>query len=326
MKRKTIIHVFIAGIFLLGACEKNTDIFVPDSGQPNGQDTTWQNTVTPAMPVSDLRTSLLFDPYVDSIEVNSNVATIITPSGLQVNFPPNSCVSTAGQPVTGKVQVELMLIKKKGDMIRLDKPTTYADSLLVSSGQVFVRLKKNGQAVQLAPGLKINIRYSDVPMSSLVKFFAGDETNTQHFNWLPNPDVNNNILSVGSQFYEIYTNRLRWISGSYFFNITSPARVRVSAEIAPYFTNANTIAFTVFKDYRSVVAMPGNVSQRKFSTIELPPGKAITVVVISKQVNDYYLGYESAVTLAQATNGTQSVLVKPIKRSLPDILYYLSTL
>jgi hypothetical protein len=326
MKRRTIIHVLITGALLLSACEKNTDIFVPDPGQINGPDTAWHNTITPTMPVSNLKASLLFEPYIDSIEVNSNVASILTPSGLLVNFPPNCCVSAAGQPLTGKVQVELMLIKKKGDMIRLDKPTTSGDRLMVSSGEVFVKLKKDGQPVQLAPGLKINVRYSDVPMSSLMKFFAGDESNTQHFNWLPNPDPNNNLFSVGSQAYEIYTNRLRWISGAYLYDTTGISMVNVSADLAYNFTNANTVAFTVFKDFRSVVAMNGDNNTKKFSTIKVPTGKAITVVVISKQVNDYYLGFETTVTLTQANNGTQSVLVKPIKRSLPDILYYLSTL
>jgi len=113
MKLKTIIHVLIiAGAVFLSACEKNTDIFVPDPGQLNGPDTTWHNSITATMPVSNLKADLSFEPYVDSIEVSSNIATVLTPSGLQVNFPPNCCVNGAGQPVTGKVQVELMMKKK----------------------------------------------------------------------------------------------------------------------------------------------------------------------------------------------------------------------
>lgn len=327
MKRKTIIQVLIAGTVFLSACQKNTDIFVPDPGQLNGPDTTWHNSITATMPVSSLKSNLLYEPYIDSFEVTGNIASILTPSGLQVTFPPNCCVNGAGQTVTGKVQVELLLIKKKGDMIRLNKPTTSFDKLMVSSGQVFVRLKKNGQVVQLAPNLKINIRYSDIPINSIMKFFAGDETDPQRFNWLPNPDVNNNFLIAGSQAYEIYTNHLRWISGSYSYDTSSNIpRVNVVAELAPYFTNANTIAFTVFKDLRSVVAMHGDLNSRKFITGKMPSGKAITVVVISKQVNDYYLGYLNTVTVSPTSTGNQAVSVTPVKRSLPDILYYLSTL
>jgi hypothetical protein len=279
------------------------------------------------MPVSNLKASLLFEPYIDSIEVNSNTATVLTPSGLQVTFPPNCCVNGAGQPVTGKVQVELMQIKKKGDMIRLSKPTTTNDSLMVSAGEIFISLKKDGQPIKLAPGVKINIHYVDAPVNVLMKFFAGDETNPERFNWRPNPDLVNNFISVGSQAYNIYTNHLRWINIAYVFDINTTAKVNVVADVAPYFTNANTVAFTVFKDLRSVAGMYGNTNTRKFTTGKLPVGKAITVVVISKQANDYFLGTESAVTTLPTTgNLNQSVMVKPIKKSIPEILSYLSTL
>ncbi|MEO6540250.1 MAG: hypothetical protein ABIN74_04635, partial [Ferruginibacter sp.] len=89
----------------------------------------------------------------------------------------------------------------------------------------------------------------------------------------------------------------------------------------------NTIAFTVFKDLRSTVAMKGDLNTKKFITGKLPVGKLITVVVISKQADDYYLGYESAITQLPAANSfTQHVRVVPIKRSLSEIISYLSTL
>ena len=93
MKLKTIILLLFAGGFLLTACQKNTDIFVPDPGQTNGPDTIWQATITAAMPVSILKRNLLPETYVDSFIVGANIATVITPLGVQINFPPNSCVN-----------------------------------------------------------------------------------------------------------------------------------------------------------------------------------------------------------------------------------------
>lgn len=326
MKIKAFILILLTGGILLNACQKNVDIFIPDAGQTNGPDTTWHNIITAAMPVSVLKNNLSEEPYLDSITVNANTATVLSPSGLLVTFPPNCCATAAGQPVTGSVQVELQLVKKKGDMIRLNKPTTYNDSLLVTAGHIFIKLKKGGQALQLAPNVKINIRYVDLPTNQQMKFFVGDETNAVRFNWLPNPDTPNNV-GIGSQAYEIVTNRLRWTSAAYVYNLSNTASVKVSADIANYFTNANTVAFTVLKDFRSVVAMHGDINTRKFTSGKLPVGKQITVVVISKQGNDYYLGFESAVTQA-ATAGSliQSVHVVPVKRSLSDILYFLNTL
>ena len=327
MKLKTIILLLFAGGFLLTACQKNTDIFVPDPGQTNGPDTSWQTTITAALPVSILKRNLLPETYVDSFIVSANIATVITPLGLQINFSPNCCVNSIGQPITGRVQVEIVLVKKKGDMIRLNLPTTYNDSLLVAAGHIFIRLMKNGQPVLLAPTARINIRYSDVPTNPAMNFFVGDETNPQRFNWLPNPDVANNIVIAGTQSYEIYTNRLRWISIAYAFDFNTAAKVNVTAGLANYFTNANTVAFTVLKDFRSVAAMHGDLSTRKFISGKIPVGKNITVVVISKQGNDYYLGYETAVTQSTIpTNTSQVVHITPIKKSITEILLYLSSL
>jgi len=327
MKTRTIIKVLIGGVLFLSACQKNTDIFVPDPGQPNGPDTAWYSVITAAMPVSNLKNNIVVAAHHDTITAGSNIASIATSSGLQVSFPPNSFVNAAGQTVTGKVDVEIMVVKTKGDMVRLNKPTTSNGRLLVSGGELFINLKKNGVPVHLAPGIKYNIRYSDGIPNQAMDFFVGDETNTEQFNWIPNPDTANNKFFIGTQSYEIYTNHLRWINCDYFYDTTGIQRVSVSADLAPYYTNANTVAFTVFKDFRSVVGMYGNVNTRKFTTGKLPAGKVITVVVISKQANDYYLGHESTVTIAPTTgNQIQPVLVKPIKKSLPEILSYLSTL
>lgn len=328
MKTKAFILILFAGGFLLNACQKDIDIFVPDPGQLNGPDTAWQNTVTATMPVSVLKNNLIVEPYKDTISVNAATATVTTPFGVQLIFPPHCCNNSAGQPVTGKVDVELIVVKKKGDMIRLNRPSTYNDSMLATAGQIFIQLKQAGQILQLAPGVRINIRYIDVPVNTQMKFFVGDETNTQHFNWLPTPDPLDDTIIMGTSFYEINTKRQRWISLAALFdaNVTTP-KVKLTLDAAPYFTNANTTAFTVFKDIRSVVEMKADLSTRKFITGKLPVGKQVTVVVISKQGDDYYLGYESAVTQMPAANVTaQPVHVVPIKKSLPEILAYLSTL
>ncbi len=327
MKLKTFILIFFAGGFLLTACQKNVDVFVPDPGQSNGPDTSWHATVTATMPVSLLKVKLLAETYVDSINVNANVATLLTPSGLQVIFPPNSCVNSVSQPVTGRVQVEVQLVKKKGDMIRMNLPTTNNDSLLVAAGHIFIKLKKDGQTLQLAPNIKLYIRFVDLPANQSMKLFVGDETNAALFNWQGNPDLLNNTVLVGSQAYEIYTNRLRWISISYPYNFAASAKVSVTAGLSAYFTNANTVAFTVLKDFRSVSAMHGDISSRKFISEKVPVGKAVTVVVISKLGNDYFLGYENSVTQLPVNNASSHVVnVIPVKKSLSEILSYLSSL
>ena len=67
-----------------------------------------------------------------------------------------------------------------------------------------------------------------------------------------NNDPQNNFITAGTQAYEIYTNHLRWINIASIQNTSSVPICKIAADLAPYFTNTNTIAFTVFKDQRSV--------------------------------------------------------------------------
>lgn len=204
MKIKAFILILFAGSLFLNACQKDIDVFVPYPGQGNGPDTTWHGIVTPIMPVSVLKNNLAQEPvYQDTINVNAATATVSTPLGVQLTFPPNCCTNGAGQAVTGTVQVEVMVLKKKGDMIRQNKPSTYNDSLLVTAGQIFIQLKKDGQLLQLAPNVRISIRYTDLPINTQMKFFMGDETNAGHFNWLPTPTPSIDTVTIGAQHYEI---------------------------------------------------------------------------------------------------------------------------
>jgi hypothetical protein len=103
--------------------------------------------------------------------------------------------------------------------------------------------------------------------------------------------------------------------------------VRVGANIPSYFTNSNTLSYVVFKDLRSVTAMPGDAGSRRFVSPKLPIGKQVTVVVISRIGTDYYLGHQAAVTQLPPVNSSiQLVPVVPVKRSLNEIISFLNSL
>jgi len=208
MNKKIVTILLISAAFFLTACQKNIDIFVPDPGQLNGADTTWAASLPATAPVFSLQTSLsasslLSEPVKDSFEITANAVTVILTNGLQLTFPPHCFVNSAGQTVDGKVNVEARLIKTKGDMVLLNKPTTSNGSMLVSGGEVFVSVSKNGQQLQLAPNVKFYVRYSDFPTSQLMKLFYGIESsNVTQVNWVPSTNSSDTV-AVGSQFYEI---------------------------------------------------------------------------------------------------------------------------
>ncbi len=328
MNRKIIIAflftIILAGMF---SCKKDSDVFIPDVKATQGPDTNWVNVITDTMPVNTIKKQLFPELYLDSIEVNANPASVTTPSGLTCNFPAFCCAGSGGLTITGKVYVELLLIKKKGDMIRADKPTSSGNRLLVSGGEMFVKLTKNGQELKLAQGKSITLKYNDSPILPGMQVFYGDESNTNQFNWNPSDSINNLVIA-GSNFYELTSKQLRWINCDYFYDTTGINRVQVGANLAPQYTNANTSVYLVLSNMRSVLGMYGNTATRKFISGKVPVGQQAKVIVLSKQGNDYYLGFESLVTGPQASSpaGQQFVPVNPVKTSLADIKTFLGAL
>ncbi len=330
MNYKNIIPLlFISSSLLLTACQKDTDVFIPDPGQVSGPDTNWVATITAGMPVTILQNNLLLETYTDSFEVNANLATVnATAAGLNINFPPFCCQRPNGLTVSGKVYLELLLLKNKGDMIRMARPTSSNNRLLVSGGSFFIKLKKDGEELQLKPNTYIQVKFADPQPSPLMKVFYGDESNPNQFNWLPADTAGTaSQVIAGNQFYQLYSRNLRWVNCDYFYDTTGANRVKIQTELPAHFTNANTSVYLVFNEMRTVVGMYGEPTVKKFISGKVPVGKPITIVVISKQGNDYYLGKQISNSGLNVTgNSNQSVPITPIKTGLADIKAYLGTL
>ena len=325
MNKKIVTILLISTAFFLNACQKNIDMFVPDATPGNGLDTTWNTTVAANAPVFSLQTNLLLEAAKDSFELNANTVIVNTASGLQLTFPSGCFINSTGQTVTGKLFVETRLIKSKGDMVLMNKPTSSNGSLLVSGGELFVSVRKDGQELKLAPSAKIYIRYSDFPTNQAMKLFFGDESNPAQFNWIPN--TSGDTLSVGPQTYEMAVSHLRWINCDYFYDTINTTRSVITTVLPSNYTNANTSAFLVFKELRSVLGMYADVPEKRFVSAKVPNGKTATVVVLSKQGNDYFLGKETiTIGVNASVNNVQKVNLTPVKKSLADIKAYLATL
>ena len=325
MKTKIILFHLVITAMLITSCQKNTDIFIPDTTSA-GLDTNWVSAVTDLSPVSEVKKLLNKEVILDSIDATAG-ATFVTLEGLTVIVLPQSLLISNGQLATGNVYIETMLIKQRGDMVRLDKPTTSSGGVLISGGEIFVRIRKENEELHLAPGKTIYIKYNDSSPSSLMKLFYGDESNPEKFNWIQSTLNGSIAIGVTSQGYEIVSDKLRWLNCDYFLADTSGARVNVTASLPADYTNANTSVYLVFKDIKSVVGMYGDATSKKFSSSKVPPGKLAVVVSITKKgTNSYYLGYETITTGQTNLNGTQVVPLKPQPTSITDIKAFLATL
>lgn len=326
MKTK-IFLVCLALTVMFTACQKDIDLFIPDTTSA-GPDTNWVAAVTDLSPVSDMKRLLKRENLLDSLDGTAG-GTIQTSDGLTVIVPPGTLLRPGGQPATGRIHIETMLIRQKGDMVRLDKPTTSFGRVLISGGEIFIKIRKEGEELHLAPGKGIYIRYADPAPNPLMKLFYGDEKNPERFNWIPATNLNGAVnvdTSRTSTGYELFSNNLRWINCDYFAD-TSGARVNVTASLPADYTNANTSVYLVFKEIKSVVGMYGDAATKRFASPKVPSGKSAVVISITKRgTNSYYLAHENIVIGQTNLNGTHVVPLMPRPTSLTDIKAYLGTL
>ena len=325
MRLTSIIFSLLLSLVLCSSCQKNLDEFIPDNQA--GPDTTWLPVVTSTMPVFSLRNSLLMEVKKDSTELLTAPVTINATSGIQCMIPVNSFLTAAGTPVTGRIHINTLLVRKRGEFIRMGIPTTSNGRLLVSGGAIFISARKENTNLQLGTNGRIYLHYADNPLLLNLKVFNSEQNPGPGFNWILNQDSINNKVMVSNNAYDILSNRLQWIGAHSILDTNSLAQTSISVRLPSNYTNSNTIVYVSFDDFRSVTALNSNYSARLFTSGRIPVGKHVTVVVLSKQADDYYLGYQQTITAASAgTTGHQLVNITPVKKSLDSIKQYLDNL
>lgn len=325
IKKIFLFFYLLISLSVLVSCQKeDIDEFIPDP--TSGPDSTWYNIIDNTMPVSQLKSSLLLDLRTDSLPVNGTTL-FNASSGLQLLFPSGSLSTLNNQPVSGNVKLETHLLRKKGHLIRMGTPTVSNGKLMVSDGTIFVRFTQNANDLKVTPQSNISIGFNAPSPSFLMRKFDGEASSTAAFNWIQNPDSANNQVTISNQMYQVTTNTLRWINCGRMYENPAIPETTVSAILPFNYTNANAIAFTVFNDMNSVVGMFGNASTRQFKTERLPSNRPITVVVLSKQGNDYFMGHVQATTTGvPGTVSNTAVTITPVITTLSNIISYLESL
>jgi len=337
-KNSTVLVLLLFMAYLLGSCRQDTDTFVITKVIDNtlkNPDTVWlsESSITDTNAVRVLAGSLGKTTFLDSVNVTSG-DTVLTPDNVRIVFPAKCANFANGSAVTGKAQMTFVVIQKKGDMIRADKPTVNSDgSVLISGGEAYVTLSQGGQALVLASGKSLDIRIHDVTATSTMQFFYGQATNTNQFAW-SGAGGNTDSQRVGIwkdsngvvAGYELLTTRLNWINADKFnsdsTNLTN-LYVKMSADT---FTNTNTMVFLAFRDINSVVKLWGDPSNKQFSIPThykgVPVGKVVSVITISKVGSNYYLGAIPNITIS----ANMVVPVGPSAKTVSQITDYLQTL
>ena len=323
---KTFLNIIFCTIMLIAfsSCQKNIDSFIPDNVQGSA-DTVWQTNISPNAAVLSLKNDIRVAKMTDSF-VYSNTGIVFSSGIVSLTIPENSLVKNNGMAPSGVVQRETILSLKKGDFIAMGIPTISNDRLLISGGAFFVNLKNNGDNLTISQGKKITVKFDATNPFQNNRIFNASPDSINGFNWIPNTDTVFNKSGITNTGYEIQTNRLLHVQTARYMDTAGIAQTYLSVKLPPNYTNSNTVCYASFNTIECVAGLKANVGLRAFVSPLLPVNKSITVVVISKQAGDYYLGTLQTITTISASNPSTTLFITPTKKSLEFIKTYLNTL
>jgi len=337
--RQVLLILGVAGAFFLASCQKElSSNFTPYTNNPLN-DTAWVRNVPPTAAVYELAQLFAPDIFIDSIDLSKD-SVLEYGDSLRVAIPTGSVISSGSQgnaPATGKARVEIYRIRKKGDYIKLFKPTSSNGNLLESASAFYMRIIKDGKELLLAPGFTLKIRFSDnEEIKPDMQVFNGHESNPPFpfaavdsaFNWVRDADTSwiKTFQKQGQggatiKGYEMAIKNLRWTAAERYVDSSKP-KTRITAMLPLNFTSKNTAVFAVFADQRTVVSLPADFASRTFAAGRIPIGTKLKLVSVSRIGTDLYLGTKDV-------NDVGSIVaysVTPEKKSLKDILTFLNSL
>ena len=323
---KTFLNIIFCTIILVGysSCQKKIDSFVPDNFQGTA-DTVWQSNLNSNASVFSLKNDLKVAKITDSFSY-TNTGIILSSGNISLSIPVNSLIKNNGLMPSGNVQSETLLSLKRGDYIAMGMPTTCNDRLLISGGAFFLNLKNNGDNLAIAQGNKLTIKFNATNPFPYNRIFNPSPDSSNGFNWVVNNDTTFNKSSVTNTGYEIQTNRLQHVQTAHFIDTAGIAQTTLSVKLPSNYTNSNTICYVSFNTMECVAGLKANIGLRSFVSPLLPLNKPITIVVISKQAGDYYLGILQTNTSLPTSTPSTAVLITPVKKTLEYIKNYLNTL
>lgn len=207
--------------------------------------------------------------------------------GTFIYFMNNSFEDNVGNDVTGNIDIELIEIYDKKDMLFLNKQTLGDDngnlSPLISGGEFKVTASQNGTEVYLKPWYEYFMvaqapNGTDENMETFYQNSATDDT----LNWTSGGPDSLSFVFTDSLAYETYFRDLGWVNLDYFMD-TSANQTTVSVIPPEGFNNTNCSVFISFDGYNSLTSIY-NYSNGKFitgSNYTIPVGLDVHFIVLA---------------------------------------------
>jgi hypothetical protein len=117
-------------------------------------------------------------PEIQSFTIdNSKPSTVSADKGTEIRIPENCFTDKDGKPVTGEVQLEIVEAFSMTDIISSGLTTLSDGELIQSNGMLFIDAKSNGQSLNLAENMELDVNMPTMGNAEGFQMFTGDGKN-----------------------------------------------------------------------------------------------------------------------------------------------------
>jgi len=257
----------------------------------------------------------LFEQRVENaaqtFTVNATTGGVITgEDGVQVLFGPGAFRNSAGQVVSGPVQVKLVEALAIGDMIRFNKQTVGNDNgilrLLRSGGEIRVTATQGQEQLELGPqGMRVNVPTAQ-PDPNMQVFLSNGMTE-QNMIWSLADSIAVDTTGTGWTgepgptpfYYQFTAPSFQWINCDYFagFSNTSICRATTPLDMP----RDSTMIWFAFPSENAVMGSGWQDPNIYLTYQVVPIGFQMIVVGLSRNGTDYQSAFSTVTVTPDMT-------------------------
>jgi hypothetical protein len=235
----------------------------------------------------------------------ASVQQIVGAKGTTVTIPALAFKTKGGTTILGNVEIKLLEIYGKKEMIINKAQSATRDDIFTSAGQIKITAKQGDEDLVLSAVKTITVSYptSVTPGNDFMAFYGKtDATTSNNYYVADSVGVDNNAAPVIAAVmnYELASDSLDWISCGRFSLSVSP-KTTFSVTLIGNFNITNTEVFVVYTSAKSVAYLNKISEQAYSSTYRIPVGTNFTIVALSKINGRYFASYTSGTMTALYT-------------------------
>lgn len=222
--------------------------------------------------------------------------TVIGKAGTRLTFFPFSLCDVFGNPLKEEVEVRLIEIYDRSQMVRSAQVTTSQDRFMETAGILHLQASQNLLPVELCQPVAVDMPVDSALHNPLgVRLFAGSTATTRSFSankafdWKPEEKGGVKVRKLGGKkYFSFELNRFHWFSCHNLVARRSN-RTMVSARmICPVRELDDQAAFLVFKELNVVARM--YPAGKKFTIFNVPANMPAKVLTFGLRDGQLYFG------------------------------------